>query len=316
MLACRCFAHEECGHYTEAEAAGRAAIALDPGDLWAAHGVAHVLEMQGRRGEGIAWINGLRAATGTGPATCATICGGTPRCFIWNAAKPIRSWRCTTREFRNLDAPLTAGAAGSLHRRAERRVDAVPSRSARRRCRQPLGGAGRQGGGAHRRLHLGLHAAALDDGADRDRAHRGGRAHAGRAARLRRRPAARTLPWSATIALPMCEAVLAYGQGQPARAVALMRPVLGEMYRLGGSHAQQDVLEQLYLRRRDAGRAGRRRAPAAGTRRRSPPGCRRSAASAIARRRSALGLLMTARPVHSGRAKRPREETPWSRRPR
>ena len=27
----------------------------------------------------------------------------------------------------------------------------------------------------------------------------------------------------------------------------MMRPVLGEMYRLGGSHAQQDVLEQLFL---------------------------------------------------------------------
>ena len=26
-----------------------------------------------------------------------------------------------------------------------------------------------------------------------------------------------------------------------------MRPALGGMYRLGGSHAQQDVLEQLYL---------------------------------------------------------------------
>ena len=26
-----------------------------------------------------------------------------------------------------------------------------------------------------------------------------------------------------------------------------MRPVLGEMHRLGGSHAQQDVLEQLFL---------------------------------------------------------------------
>lgn len=26
-----------------------------------------------------------------------------------------------------------------------------------------------------------------------------------------------------------------------------MRPVLGEMQRLGGSHAQQDVLEQLFL---------------------------------------------------------------------
>jgi hypothetical protein len=57
VLACRCFANEECGSYTVAEHAGRAAVALDPGDLWATHGVAHVLEMQGRRAEGIAWLS-------------------------------------------------------------------------------------------------------------------------------------------------------------------------------------------------------------------------------------------------------------------
>src|SRR6185312_8586933 len=47
ILGCRCFAHEENGYYTEAEASGRAAIDRDPGDLWAANGVAHVMEMQG-----------------------------------------------------------------------------------------------------------------------------------------------------------------------------------------------------------------------------------------------------------------------------
>jgi hypothetical protein len=37
--------------------------------------------------------------------------------------------------------------------------------------------------------------------------------------------------------------------------VELMRPALGGMWRLGGSHAQQDVLEQFFLEA--AARAGR-----------------------------------------------------------
>ena len=49
------------------------------------------------------------------------------------------------------------------------------------------------------------------------------------------------------VALPVTEAVLANAQARHAEAVALMRPVLGEMYRMGGSHAQQDVLEQVFL---------------------------------------------------------------------
>jgi hypothetical protein len=50
-----------------------------------------------------------------------------------------------------------------------------------------------------------------------------------------------------SIAVPVCEAVLAHRRGEYIRAVDLMKPVLDEMYRLGGSHAQQDVLEQLFL---------------------------------------------------------------------
>jgi len=45
----------------------------------------------------------------------------------------------------------------------------------------------------------------------------------------------------------VCEAVLAHGRGDHARAVAVMRPAIGVMHRMGGSHAQQDVLEQLFL---------------------------------------------------------------------
>jgi len=59
VLACHSFAHEEAGNYRAAEPSGRRAIELEPGDLWAAHAVAHVMEMQGRRSEGIAWLTTL-----------------------------------------------------------------------------------------------------------------------------------------------------------------------------------------------------------------------------------------------------------------
>jgi hypothetical protein len=41
--------------------------------------------------------------------------------------------------------------------------------------------------------------------------------------------------------------VLAHGRGDHASAVTVMRPAIGVMHRMGGSHAQQDVLEQLFL---------------------------------------------------------------------
>jgi hypothetical protein len=47
--------------------------------------------------------------------------------------------------------------------------------------------------------------------------------------------------------LPIALAQLAHAAGRHAEAVALMRPAIGGMYRLGGSHTQQDVLEQLFV---------------------------------------------------------------------
>lgn len=59
------FGLEENGDYTGAEAHGRAGVELEPRDGWAQHAVAHVMEMQGRERDGIAWMRAKPAAWST-----------------------------------------------------------------------------------------------------------------------------------------------------------------------------------------------------------------------------------------------------------
>ena len=58
VLGLHAFGLEEMGDYAAAEAAGRQAIDLEPRNSWAQHAVAHVLEMQDRREDGVAWMRG------------------------------------------------------------------------------------------------------------------------------------------------------------------------------------------------------------------------------------------------------------------
>ena len=56
MLGMHAFGLEEMGEYQRAESAGKRAVELEPRDGWAQHAVAHVMEMQCRQAEGIAWM--------------------------------------------------------------------------------------------------------------------------------------------------------------------------------------------------------------------------------------------------------------------
>jgi tetratricopeptide (TPR) repeat protein len=53
FLSAHAFAMEEVGQYDVAERCAREALAIQPQDLWALHGLSHVFEMQGRVDEGV-----------------------------------------------------------------------------------------------------------------------------------------------------------------------------------------------------------------------------------------------------------------------
>ena len=245
ILACHAFAHEEAGHYGVAERSGRRAIELDPGDLWAAHAVAHVMEMQGRRSEGIEWLTTL-APKWEGSHNLQHHLWWHLALFKLEHGDHSGVLELYDTRFRDLAAPLTVAApdvyidvqnaASMLFRlerlgvavgvrweeladKAEARIGDCVSAFTLPHWLMALTATGRTA--AAQRLVDAMRAFADGPG---------------------------TVPLIVReCALPIAEAQLAYAAGRYADAVALMRPALDRMYRLGGSHAQQDVLEQLFL---------------------------------------------------------------------
>ena len=245
ILACHSFAHEEAGNYLAAEPSGRRAIELDPCDLWAAHAVAHVMEMQGRRSEGIEWLTTL-APNWEGSHNLQHHLWWHLALFKLEYGDYADVLELYDTRFRDLAGPLTVAApdvyidvqnaASMLFRlerlgidvgnrwveladKAETRIGDCVSAFTLPHWLMALTATGRFA--AAQRMVEGMRTFARGHG---------------------------TVPRIVRdYALPIAEAQLAYANGRYAEAVALMRPAIGGMYRLGGSHAQQDVLEQLFV---------------------------------------------------------------------
>lgn len=246
MLACQCFAHEELGNYDVAEPAGREAIAIDRGDLWAAHAVAHVLEMRGRRDEGIQWLAELEPHW-QGGNNLAHHLWWHRGLYHYERREFDEVLALYDRRFRNLASPLVQAqpdlyidmqnAASMLFRLerqgvnvGERWIEIADKAEARvGDCRS-----------AFTLPHWMLALAAARRLETAGRMLDGMRAFAAAGQGT-------LAPLVRDYALPISEAIVARARGDHAEACTLMRPALEGMFRLGGSHAQQDVLEQLFL---------------------------------------------------------------------
>ncbi|MEZ5741472.1 MAG: tetratricopeptide repeat protein [Burkholderiaceae bacterium] len=262
LLACRAFANEEAGNHTLAENLGRRSVELDPGDPWGAHAVAHVLEMQGRREEGIQWVDSLQEHWHD-RNNLAHHLWWHQGLYCYELGDFNRVLALYDQRFRNLASPLTAAlpdlyidvqnAVSMLFRLqlqqvdvgdrwteladlAEQRTGDCESLFTVPHWAMALVATGRDAAVA--RLIGGIEAYGQADPAA-----------AAIAAGLT--PAAAATPGHPAQAmdyvLPLCRAVVHHGRGEYRQACDLIRPIIGDLFKLGGSHAQQDLLEQLYV---------------------------------------------------------------------
>ncbi len=254
VLAMHAFALCETGDYARAEESALAALALNPLDARACHAMAHVFEMTDRPGAGVRWMS-EHADAWASATTVVTHGWWHVALFHLSLHQPERAlaaYDAHVRSVRSEEVSDLIDASALLWRIAlsgshvgERWSELAESWGARiddRYCsfsdvHAMLAFVGADDRERTRRLE-----AVLVDSARRDSRH-------GRTTRQ--------------LGLPACRALMAYGRGDDALAIRLLAGLPPIAHRLGGSHAQRDVLHlTLQHAVERARRPARRRLPA------------------------------------------------------
>lgn len=234
LLGMHAFGLEETADYAQAEAAGRRAVELEPRDGWAQHAVAHVMEMQCRQREGIAWMR------------------ATPQAWAADSFFQVHNWWHLALYHLELDeidevlalfdGPINGGgsvlaldlvdAAALLWRLHLQGVDVGQRWQGVADRWEPLARAGNY-------AFNDVHAMLAFVGA--------GRPEAVRALLETQQQALRgsadNARFSAEVGQPVSQAIQAFGEGNYAKVLRLLRPVRNIAQRFGGSHAQRDLLD-------------------------------------------------------------------------
>ncbi|MCR5874638.1 tetratricopeptide repeat protein [Phenylobacterium sp. J426] len=238
------FGYEETGLYAQAEACGRAAVALEPTNNWAQHGVAHVLEMQDRRREGVAWMT--RENTAWQPQSQLAVHNWWHLALfhlgLGETEEVLRLWdgpifgEPSNRAFDMLDAAAMLWRLEMLGIDVGDRWNVVAETFAT----EPHG----------RSAFVDSHAVMAYAAA--------GRIEDAKMV-VEAQDAAIAGPgdnayFAREVGKPLCQAYLAYARGDYAKACELLRGVRNRSARFGGSHAQRDVIDLTLISA--AGRAG------------------------------------------------------------
>ncbi len=233
LLAMHAFALAESGEYARAEDAARAALDLNPLDARACHAMAHVFEMTERFADGVRWM--------------------AEHADVWarDSAVVTHGWWHVALFHLSTRAPERALDVYDTHVRATRSADVSDLIDASALLWR-IGLAGCSAGARWSELadawsrHIDdafcsftdVHAMLAFVGAnDRERAHRLETELVARQ-RLRTRYGRTTRQ----LGLPASRALRAFGHGDDATAIKLLARLPSIAHRLGGSHAQRDVL--------------------------------------------------------------------------
>ena len=239
VLAMHAFSLEECGEYERAEQAARAALASNPNDARAHHVMAHVFEMTERADAGVRWMNEHNARWAA-ESVVATHCW-------WHLALFHLAHGEEGRALALYDQRVRAGHSGEV-------ADLIDAAALLWRIHLCGGDTGTRWAelatawAAHIDdgfcSFIDLHAMLAFVGArDWDSARRLELAlHRSQSLPTRHGETTRQL------GLPACRALIAFGRGNDTLAITLLASLPALAHRLGGSHAQRDVLHLTVLR--------------------------------------------------------------------
>ncbi|GGR89016.1 tetratricopeptide repeat protein 38 family protein [Streptomyces aureoverticillatus] len=236
------FGLEEAGHFTSAERVGLEAVERNARDVWGIHAVVHAYEMQGRYEDGIRYLDARADDWSTGNylnvhnwwhyALYVLETGSTD--------KVLAVYDTAVRHHGSGDAAMELLDAASLLWRLHLAGTDTGDRWA------ALADAwARRSDGAYYAFND-VHAVMAHVGsgrlADAERLIRDREAWL-RDARSGR-PGLSNVPMTAEIGLPVCRALVAYGQRRHADAVDLLLPLRHRLHTFGGSHAQRDAVQK------------------------------------------------------------------------